>query len=371
MPVTETTENVLEAAELPQIRMYLDQLYTIGVNMYNKADAVGRYFNSLLRLYDVYPAITNTTIKAIIDTMYTDLDLIARNNEMAILSQYNDYCRGINISDAPSNAAPLSVGIWPWKDYWTAFITGYSYTWRYDDDADQYDRRVYSPGLNIPQLPAARKPKMEAIKTLWWPTPPAADVNPGTAIEKWDIAAVPAKTVLDKWWGENSTATNVLKSITEAQREKMKTLIKSTDTLTANTFLFIFHMLIGLCMLSTADQTQAEKLVNTKTPSDSYPNDIFINQLVYMVLMALINPIGKYKWNAEQIKNFLNDILGIIKGDDVASKAIVAAIKESLAIMNADRSYPMHDPNNPDIGFRVRMSDTLNALNEARKTMYV
>ena len=126
------------------------------------------------------------------------------------------------------------------------------------------------------------------------------------------------------------------------------------------------HLLISLGTSNTKDQQFAQKIVSLATTSIEYPNDIFINQLVYLTLMYLADPLGDYGWNNAQLQALLQDLQSTIMANDPASTAIKTSLGQQAKVLHSASSYPMVDPYCPGISFNVRKTDTLAALDNAR-----
>jgi len=361
-------DHTLAPEELNDLRYWLFLLYNIGVEMSSKPDPWARYFDAVIHIADQIPRFKNESVKLMSNKLFDDLDKVNDSGKMAIIYEYYDFCNRVHIGAPPDNAYAIWGRPWPWKDHWCTFLHGFAFEYCYDRDADQYHQVCYDGAVVIPN-DVPLKAKMESVFTSWGDNPPAADINVGTIIDKGEIPTTAAKALLDAWWGNNNTSTVVLTELIAAQRLKLSDLMKSSTPLPTGIYFYILHLLIGFCTLTTQDQTKAQTIVSTITSSDGYPNDIFINQLLYLSLMYMADPRGTYKWNRDQIMSMLNDTIGCIRNTCDASKAIIAAIRTQLDIMNADASYPMSDPYNPSAGFNTRVADTLAALDDARKSM--
>ena len=353
-----------EPDELPHVRTWITCMQTLSPKVFTDENGVNDYFYALTNMGNAFANIKNRSLQWFVNKLYTETDQIADSDKMAVLSQYYNYCTQVRIDVPPDNARAMD-GTWPWRNYWFAFLHGFAYIWCYDYDADQDDQRRYFPSVYIPEYPADRKTKLRKVVADWGDNPPAAEIDRGGDITKGSIPAAAAKTKLTAWWSQ-STKDKVLASLTKAQRDKMKDLITSTSPLSIEQYFFIFHSLIAYCSLNTTDQAKASAIASTVTSSDTYPDDTFINHLVYIALIYIVDPRGQYKWNHDQLKNFLNDTLNVIKGEDDGSKKIKAAIKLGLDMLNADVSYPVQDPYSP-ASFPTRKADTLAALDDARK----
>jgi hypothetical protein len=139
--------------------------------------------------------------------------------------------------------------------------------------------------------------------------------------------------------------------------------------LSSDTYFFVLHLLIALASGDAACQAMAAKLVSAPCASIEYPNDVFGNQLVYLVLMYLAEPAGSYVWSNSQLQQVLTDLGSVVTGSDSASLAIQASLDQHQKLLVVDSAYPLQDPYVPAIGFNQRVTDTLYALDQARSTV--
>lgn len=137
--------------------------------------------------------------------------------------------------------------------------------------------------------------------------------------------------------------------------------------LTADTYFFLLHLLLALATSTSKDRQRVQQLLNATVTSSEYPNDTFINQLVYLVLMHLADPAGPFGWTNEQLLEELDLLGGVVTGTDPGAQAIQASLSSHRRVVQSDASYPMQDPYCPSIGFTVRKTDTLRALDATRQ----
>jgi hypothetical protein len=108
------------------------------------------------------------------------------------------------------------------------------------------------------------------------------------------------------------------------------------------------------------------EISKTKAPTDAYPEETFINQLIYLVLMYLADPREpdtKYKWNNGQLQGFVRDLRSLINTGPSGSAAIAKSLDLQLHILNVVDSYPLMDPES-NLPLSARKADTRAALNE-------
>jgi hypothetical protein len=171
-------------------------------------------------------------------------------------------------------------------------------------------------------------------------------------------------------WTDAGTFLQNLRSTTlwQDQRDAM-TILLQPATLPADAYYFLVHLLIALPTGNPADQHLAQRLVSASATSPEYPNDTFANQLVYLVLLYLADPLGPYGWPNAQLQAALHDLEGVILASDPASTAIKASLAQHGKVLIADAAYPMQDPYCPSVGFSRRKTDTLFALDKARHAL--
>lgn len=158
-------------------------------------------------------------------------------------------------------------------------------------------------------------------------------------------------------------------SLWAEQAQSVATLL-GQPKLTVDQYLFLLHLLIALGTSNSKGQQLARKIVSAGVTSREYPNDTFINQLTYLVLMDLADPMGAYGWTNQQIQAGVNALRAVTVNTDPASQAIQSSLTQHLKVLQSDASYPMQDPYAPAIGFTQRKTDTLYALDQARQTLH-
>ncbi len=158
-------------------------------------------------------------------------------------------------------------------------------------------------------------------------------------------------------------------SLWEAQSQFVKNLLTEAS-LQADDCVSLLSILSVLANSPSDDHRHsAFQIANLNTDSPEYPNDIFINQLVYYVLMEWIDPRGGYQWTHEQIKNEMQKLILAVPHHDPASELMRNTFEVQAAVLKASPSYPMFDPYNASTNFAERKTDTLFALVEAGKTL--
>ena len=153
----------------------------------------------------------------------------------------------------------------------------------------------------------------------------------------------------------------------QEQSQAFTSLLKLTS-LNSDAYFFLLHLLIALGTSTSGDQQAAQKLVSAIASSPEYPNDTFINQLVYLVLMYLADPMGNFAWTNAELQAEMSLLEGLVVNQDPASQAIRTSLAQHQRVRALTLSYPMQDPYAPGVGFTQRVSDTLFALDKARYT---
>ncbi|HZV71085.1 MAG TPA: hypothetical protein VFG10_16135 [Saprospiraceae bacterium] len=365
------TEYVLTLEDLPNMHMLMHLQNRLGSGTARtSSDDTPEYFRCMMNLGWLYPKVKNAKLKSLYDALFTTLKPVTNQAQMTLVSQYYDYCQRSAIAPPPTDQpmfSGCSAESYPWRNYWYTFRHGFCYSWRCDDQADQYQTNQYWPGVLLPDHTEWRA-QLQAVLTSWGDTPPTTYIELGAKLEDKTVPATSSKTKLDTWSGENQMPAKAIAPFETAVNGIITSILKETS-LSPDSYFFLLHLIIGLATSNTVDHQRATKIVKCITSSNEYPNDAFINQLMYMILMILIDPIGTYRFNHDQLKAAMNDLLSAITSTDETSKMIIQSIQNSLAILNADPSYPMQDPYNPSIGFNTRKADTLEALDGARKSL--
>lgn len=171
------------------------------------------------------------------------------------------------------------------------------------------------------------------------------------------------------WKNSNLFVQAMQATIVWQQQADLLTEMTKESTLTDGDYFLLFNLLVVLCSSSDTHQQLALKIINTTTTSVEYPNDTFLNQLIYFILMTFADPAGDHHFDHDDLANLLKTFNGYNTGNGLAAQAAKKSLTKSLNILHSDASYPMNDPYNPNIGFNTRVSDTLSALDSARGGM--
>lgn len=168
------------------------------------------------------------------------------------------------------------------------------------------------------------------------------------------------------WTDSGTFVTNLAGTKLWQEQHDAVTALLQPDTLSADVYFFLLHLLIALGTSDAKSQQLAQRVVSASATSQEYPNDTFVNQLVYLVLMYLADPLGNFAWTNAQLIAETTQLSGAIGGQDPASQAIRDSLARHRRVLQTDASYPLQDPYSPAIGFTQRQTDTLFALDKAR-----
>jgi hypothetical protein len=379
-----TTTYTLDASELASVRAFIgfQNSHAIGSNPVAPA-TIDAFIGGLDSLSNNVGTAKNERIKLYYDDLFGKLLTIGTVNGFTFSQVYimNHYANACNVGDVSyrgdlNDYFPYSFG---WKDCWRNFRQGYHYTTSCDDDWN--DNQRDSGGWGPPPGPPAWNAAIAAILTQWGDSPPSSYVdntrhlytnNFGEGTCYWASAHpnyVAEKSKVNGWLtGWPSSTQTILQTIAPVwaeQKQDFMTLL-GVDTLPAEGCFFLLYLLPALMTGDAASQSLAAKTVSTPTSSPEYPNDVFVNQLVYLALMYLADPLGSFGWNNQQLQAGLRDLSSVVVRSDPASVALATSLTQHGKILYSDASYPMVDPYAPNVGISQRKTDTLFALDKTR-----
>ncbi|MGN6675676.1 MAG: hypothetical protein ACTHMA_20475 [Thermomicrobiales bacterium] len=354
--------DTLVAGELAAIRAFLQ-----FQGAYNNTKitgittaSIGDYMNYVNNLAGNYGAVQNTQWKGWYDQLFALLTATTDIAEIFQVMQFAAWVGANKIHGCPYSDCTAQD---PWYSYWYVFRPGHRFGWwtnPYGSDA----HAVWYGAQSAPGTPPPWQTAVQKVINQWGDTPPANRINVGANMTDNQLVMTSAQTVLNGWTAFPPIAQKTA-AIGQGQQAAMTALLART-TLDADTYFFLLHLLIALATGATAAQQLAQRIVSAIATSQEYPNDTFINQLVYLVLLYLADPLGAYAWNNAQLQATLRDLEGVILATDPASTAIKASLVQHGKVLNSDASYPMHDPYT-SIGFTQRKTDTMFALDKARQ----
>lgn len=358
----DTANYTLSAAELPAIRTFITFQGTFNYNRITALTSsdVGDYFGWLGNLSSNYGSVQNTQWKGSYDQVFNTLTSTDDFPKMYLVWQYLSWVGSNQISPPPSDVESQDT----WVSYWYAFR--HSYWWETSWTGTD-EHALWMPGLSIPGSPPTWQSHIQNIANQWGDTPDGNLIDVCTQMNGNQACYSFEQTVLNGWKSFSAIASQTT-SIWQSQHNVVTSLLTPVSV-TADTYFFLLHLLIALATGSSSDQQLAQKIVNAEASSHEYPNDTFINQLVYLSLLYLADPLGAYGWNNAQLQSALQDLENVILVTDPASTAIKTSLVQHGKVLNSDASYPMQDPYT-SIGFNQRKTDTLFALDQARQSLH-
>jgi hypothetical protein len=377
-PLTANNAFQLSAGELPALRGLLafQAAWGTGAKELSTADVMG-FFEAFAALYrDARPQITNPTIVAWLDTFVS-----------ATLTTNTVYQQPFTALYIAYALLQGSANHWSWwygrlhpppTDWpgtmWRVFVNGYprfgvtipgfpqnpNGSWAHSIyDWDGIYKYPWKPSYGTWQATT------DASLAQWGDTPPNNILS--TAASPLDAAAFQSR-VLAGWSDFPTGVGSALATLWTAQTATLTKLMQ-TPSLSADAYFFLLHLLIALPTGGDAAQDLAWKIVNATADSPEYPHDTFANQLVYAALLNLIDPLGNWALNHDQLQGALSDLQGAIVSGDQASTALKTSLQQHLKVLSVDSGYPVQDGySSVYVALNQRKTDTLAALDAARKT---
>ena len=353
----------LVAGELAAVRAFLQfqGVYTntkiTGITTAN----IGDYMNYVNNLSGNYSAVQNTQWKGWYDQLFAVLTATTDIPEIFQVMQFAAWVGANKIHGCPYSDCTAQD---PWYSYWYVFH-GHSFGWwtnPYGSDA----HAVWYGAQGAPSTPPPWQAAVQKVINQWGDTPPANRINVGASMTDNQLVITSAQTVLNGWTAFPPIAQKTT-AIGQGQQAAMTALLART-TLDTDAYFFLLHLLIALATGNNTAQQLAQRIVSTIASSPEYPNDTFINQLVYLALLYLADPLGSYGWTNAQLQALLQALEGVLLATDPASTAIKTSLVQHGKVLISDASYPMQDPYT-SIGFTQRKTDTLFALDKARHAL--
>jgi hypothetical protein len=296
-----------------------------------------------------YTSIHNTQLKAWVDGIYTPLSTTPTVYKCSVTALYIAACWGrwMATSGWPTNYR------YPFPDMFWKFAVEKGSHWPWPDTPGYWHDAVRS-------LISGWEPPNAPPQNIFWEGP---STTFGQQISLQRALFDPSH------WTDVGTVSTIIGKVTEAQSAAVHALV-SAGALSPDSALFLVWLLLVIVTYSsTADQRLAAKILSASAPSPEYPNDILANQLIYLMLMTLADPLGICGWPNATLQSTLQSLIAVIHRDDPASVALRQSLTNHLKVLIADSAYPMQDPYSPNIGFTTRQTDTLAALNRAWATL--
>ncbi|MGN6673720.1 MAG: hypothetical protein ACTHMA_10485 [Thermomicrobiales bacterium] len=409
----QVTTETLAAAELPAVRVFLATQNMLGKNAPAfTAPGVLALMAQLDTLANAYPQIKNTTLLGWIDTLYDDLaqvttvykqpfpalyiayhlatfpfspysesvpqgyypgGFLSINRVQQTFQTYDPNGNVITVTEGPGGIrvpalnqtfAIAQHGVYP--AFRQTCVLIYHQVVQGGGTYDEPGDVTRAPWGGPPAAPPRWNQAVNDLLQTWAMQPPTA-VIPLTTFD--DYAAVQHAVLAPTAWTDVEQVKAGVASVWAAQVGEVRVLLQPA-TLTADTYFFLLHVLVGLLTGDTATATLVEQLVSAVATSQEYPNDTFINQLIYLALMYLGDPLGPYGWNNAQLQTALTDISSVVANVGPAAPLILTSLAQHQKLLYAAASYPLVDPYNPGIGFTQRKTDTLAALDKARASLH-
>lgn len=173
--------------------------------------------------------------------------------------------------------------------------------------------------------------------------------------------------VLDpKSWTDVEGLKDGVARVWRSQLAEARQVLAHPEALPSEAYFYLLHLLIVLRNGNDDCQTLAANTLLLPCSSPEYPNDTFVNQIVYAALMNVADPNGAYAWDSSQRLQMLQGLRSLVVGEDPATGALQASLASHIATQNTDSAYPMQDPNT-NVAFDERKTDTLAALDKSRQ----
>ena len=380
---------VLTAADLPAVRALLRFQGQLAAGI--QAMTPDRFCSEVPPLLEAYPALRNAQVKAWFDGTFAHLHATPTIGGkpfpvLQMLWDYQHFCRRQLVLAWRYNPTGSL-----WQSFWYAFVNGNLVLF------DGVGGLVTDPPPRIvdphPTIGPYVLPPLESWKgddqaaiTAWGEAPPAALVanenhmfKVTVCLPKIDgscyyyeenaVDGLPLvgeqSRIIAGWSNAAKVAGEVAAAQIAAQGDCFASLMKVPE-LTGDDYLFALHLIIGLLTGTSSQSTQARTLVSALCTSPEYPNDTFINQLVYSALLTLGDPIGSWGFANADLLAFVNTLEGTISATDPGSAAVKQSLVDHGKVLKADSAYPLQDPYT-SIGFTQRKTDTLFALDATRR----
>jgi hypothetical protein len=190
-------------------------------------------------------------------------------------------------------------------------------------------------------------------------------------LESQDVQAViQHQTEVLSNWSDCGRVFTAMAAVWRSQQDTVAAML-APQTLDGSQYFYLLHLLIAVASGTAAMRGFANRIVGFRTDPDApeYPNDVFINQLVYAVLLECADPNGDFVLNNLDLQWLMTELAGCITAPDDCSQAIKASLQRHRKVLFADSAYPMQDPEYPAVGFGTRKADTLNVLDKARAAL--
>jgi hypothetical protein len=329
-------------------------------------------------------AVKNERAKLYFEDVYKSLLAIGSVNaysflQIYIMTQYALFLRGVPkmfiAGTAPNAEWVREANLTLWNGFRHNLLDIVD---RCDIDPNKKDYPTY-PGWVVPTSPQLWSSAIVAQLASWGDQPDkhfidiwgeSASDGPCRWIDSaksYTAQSSRAHTWLTSWPSSTPHIIQQLAPVWAAQKQDVLALL-AADTLTAEEYFFLLYLLPALVTGDAASQQLAARIVSAPAESPEYPNDAFGNQLVYLALMYLADPLGPFGWPNQQLQAALKDLGSVITQGDPASVALRTSLGQHEKILVSDTAYPMQDPYT-NVDFTQRKTDTLFALDKARASL--
>jgi hypothetical protein len=354
----------LSSSELPAVRTPLAFQSRFGPGSAPlTTDDVDNYFKGMLSLANVYRQVQDPQLEGWFKQLFELLMETQTVYKQPVPALYIAYAYASFCNTAFTASED-------WIGFWYAFVHGYEP--HYSPPLGPWCIAVRESGNPpFPLVPSIWTDTTWHLLVQWGASPPSNIINPALGTTGGLASGYSARefelSVL-KNWTDFPQLPNATLPVWRSQAQAMQGRLHE-PSLNADAYYFLLHLLLALLTGDTDCQTLAKQIVNAEANSPERPNDIFINQLVYLTLMYFADPMGAFGWNNSQLQGALSDLKGFLLNTDPTSATIKTSLALHAKILNSDSAYPMHDPYNPDVDFNQRQTDTLAALDQARRDL--
>jgi hypothetical protein len=338
-------------------------------------------FPTLIRIQgDIGPGVTSLTQAGVWDFM-VQLDVLAREHYSQIQNGplrawVDDIFTPLITTPTVYKCSVMALYVAAaWGRWLLPFCRNYPHFARPDEPVDFPATywafwHVSKYGWGCPDAPGYWSDALQSLEGGWEP-PNAPPQNilwkgPGTTYAQQTVAQ--EALFSPSQWTDVGVVSPIVGTVAAAQSAAVHALLTG-GVLTPGTALGLPYLLLGMGTSVAADQRLAATILSASAPSPEYPNDTFANQLVYLMLMTLADPMGDFGWPNATLQSTLQSLIAAIQQGDPASVALKQSLTNHLKVLVSDASYPMTDPYNPATGFTTRQTDTLAALNRAWATL--
>jgi hypothetical protein len=226
------------------------------------------------------------------------------------------------------------------------------------------------PAWTPPAYSPAWNKAVVSLSQNWNSTSPPGSIIASTEGMGWQYEIDFEANLFDPAnWKDAGNVVTGLAAVWTAQRTRLNALIRQKTLSLDDAVLTLYLLMAMVNSTSQADRTLGEQIANLPTSSPELPNDTFANQLTYCWLMAMADPLGSFTFTYSQIGSLLAVLAGSVTKQDPGSQLLNKVFMQQSKILASDQSYPMQDPYNPSIGFTVRQTDTLAAINRSWATL--